>query len=225
MVTTSQTAPAAGTGAAPARSPGRRIRARRSRSGRTAPPAPSYEPMSVRGPPCIVLGLAVVILLGGVAAAALSSSANPTFTIRHVTLADGTTVHLVPAVDKLHAIVDNGEPPYGHHRVPGHPPRSRRSTASSTPTGTPPSSTARSPHESARPAPGRRGLPADADRGRLEGDLPGAGSPGRGGRHRGPGHPGQQRRLLLGAGVVVSPTTATGSTPYSVEVFETPDGN
>ena len=26
-------------------------------------------------------------------------------------------------------------------------------------------------------------------------------------------------------GVVVSPTTPTGSTPYSIEVFETPDGN
>ena len=26
-------------------------------------------------------------------------------------------------------------------------------------------------------------------------------------------------------GVVVSPTTPTGSTPYSIEVFQTPDGN
>jgi len=76
-----------------------------------AAPAPSDEPMSVKGPALIVLGLAVVILLGGVAAAALSSSSNPTFSIRQVTLDDGTTVHLVPATRKLHAIVNNSEPP------------------------------------------------------------------------------------------------------------------
>ncbi len=49
-----------------------------------------YEPMSVRGPALVVLGLAVVILLGGVVASAISSGSDPTFTIRHVTLSDGT---------------------------------------------------------------------------------------------------------------------------------------
>src|SRR5665213_383290 len=60
-------------------------------------PSPSYEPMSIRAGPLIDIGLAVVILLGGVAAAAFSSRTNPTFTIRHVTLDDGTTVNLVPS--------------------------------------------------------------------------------------------------------------------------------
>ena len=79
--------------------------------------------MSVKGPALIVLGLAVVILLGGVAAAALTTSTNPTFRIQHVTLSDGTTVNLVPATSALHRIVSNGEPPADIIGNLGRPPR------------------------------------------------------------------------------------------------------
>ena len=44
-----------------------------------------YEPMSIRGPAFIVLGLAVVILIGGVVASAISSGSDPTFVLRKVT--------------------------------------------------------------------------------------------------------------------------------------------
>ena len=37
-----------------------------------------FEPMSVKGPALIVLGLAVFILIGGVVASALDSSSGPT---------------------------------------------------------------------------------------------------------------------------------------------------
>ena len=67
--------------------------------------------MSVRGPALIVLGLAVVILLGGVVASALTSGSNPTFAIQHVTLSDGTTVDLAPATTGSARIAANGEPP------------------------------------------------------------------------------------------------------------------
>ena len=77
----------------------------------TTPTGRGYEPMSVRGPALIVLGLAVVLLLGGVVGSALTSGSSPTFTVRHVTLADGTTVAVAPAAGKLHAIVSNSEPP------------------------------------------------------------------------------------------------------------------
>jgi hypothetical protein len=78
----------------------------------TTPVGRGYEPMSVRGPALIVLGLAVFILIGGVVASALSSSSsNATYTLRQITLPDGTKVAMVPASVKFHSIVANGEPP------------------------------------------------------------------------------------------------------------------
>ena len=188
-------------------------------------PVPSYEPMSVRGPALLVLGLAVVILLGGVAAAALSSSSNPTFSIRQVTLDDGTTVHLVPATVKLHAIVDNSEPPadiIGNLGIPQESTatgvvNSDRHTAQFDRTVKLGSQLAQTQVIEAY----RRMLQAVAWKIIYEGPAP-------------QGVPGATEILAkLGSsdgfywevGVVVSPTTPAGATHYSVEVLETPDGN
>ena len=186
---------------------------------------PSYEPMSIKGPALIVLGLAVVILLGGVAAAALSSRSNPTFSIRQVTLDDGTTVHLVPATVKLHDIVDNSEPPADIIGQLGIPQESMvtgilnsdRHTAQF-------DRTVRLTSQLAQPQVTeayRRMLHAVAWKIIYEGPAP-------------QGVPGATEILAkLGSsdgfywevGVVVSPTTPAGATHYSVEVLQTPDGN
>jgi hypothetical protein len=188
-------------------------------------PTPSYEPMSVKGPALIVLGLAVAILLGGVAAAALSSSSNPTFSIRQVTLDDGSTVHLVPATVKLHAIVNNSEPPadiIGNLGIPQESTvvgvvNSDRHTAQF-------DRTIKLSSQLAQPQVSevyRRMLHAVAWKIVYQGPAP-------------QGVPGATEVLAkLGSsdgfywevGVVVSPTTPAGSTHYSVEVLQTADGN
>ena len=187
-------------------------------------PAPSYEPMSVKGPALIVLGLAVVILLGGVAGAALSSSSNPTFTIRQVTLSDGTSVALVPATETLHAIVNNGEPPddiIGNLGIP------RESTV----TGVIDSDqhaaqfdrTVKLTSQLAQPQvieAYRRMVGATGWKVIFQGSAPqAAGATELLATH------GSGDGFYWEIGVVVSPTTAAGATPYSVEIFETPDGN
>jgi hypothetical protein len=188
-------------------------------------PGPSYEPMSIKAPALIVLGLAVVILLGGVAAAALTSSTNPTFTIRHVTLADGTTVALVPAADALHAIVNNGEPPDDiignlgiarESKVTGVI-NSDQHTAQFDRTVKLTSQLAQSQVAEAY----RRMLAAAGWKVIFQGAAPQAavGSTEVLATH------GSGDGFYWETGVVVSPTTAAGATPYSVEIFETPDGN
>lgn len=187
--------------------------------------APSYEPMSVKGPALIVLGLAVVILLGGVAAAALSSSSNPTFSIRQVTLDDGTTVHLVPAAVKLHDIVNNSEPPAD---IIGNLGILQESTVNGVVNSDRHAAqfdrTVRLSSQLAQPQvveAYRRMLRAVAWKIIYEGPAP-------------QGVPGATEVLAkLGSGdgfywevgVVVSPTLPSGTTRYSVEILETPDGN
>lgn len=184
-----------------------------------------YEPMSVRGPALIVLGLAVFLLIGGVVASAISSGSNPTFSIRHVTLADGTTVALAPAATKLHALVSNDEPPadiIGNLGVP----------KESTVTGV-----------------------VDADQHAAQFDrtaslrsqlaqeqvvdvytrllravgwqviYTGSAPQGVAGTTELLAKRGSGDGFYWEIGVVVSPTTPAGVTPYSIEVFETPDGN
>src|SRR5665213_356609 len=188
-------------------------------------PSPSYEPMSIKGPALIVLGLAVVILLGGVAAAAFSSRTNPTFTIRHVTLDDGTTVNLVPAVDKLHAIVNNSEPPsdiIGNLGIP------RESTVHAVVNSDQHAAqfdrtvdlTSRLAQPQVIEA-YRRMLATAGWKVIYQGLAP----QGVAGATEVLATRGSSDGFYWETGVVVSPTTPLGSTPYSVEVFETPDGN
>jgi len=184
-----------------------------------------YEAMSVRGPALIVLGLAAFLLIGGVVASALSSGSDPSFTIRHVTLADGTTVDLAPAASKLHAIVSNDEPPadiIGNLGVPVESTvtgivDSDQHTAQFDRTAQLHSQLAQSQvvetYTSLLKAVGWQVI--------YSGPAP-QGTPGStevlAKRGSGDG-------FYWETGVVVSPTTPAGTTPYSVEVYETPDGN
>ncbi len=218
MTTTSDTRPSDG----PPPAPGSHG------SATTAAPEPDgrgYEPMSVRGPALIVLGLAAFLLIGGVAASAISSGSNPTFTIRHVTLADGTTVALAPASSKLRAIISNDEPPadvIGNLGVP----------KESVVTGVRNSDqhTAQFDRTVALHSQLAQGQVTEAYAKLLK-------AVGWQVIYNGPapqGVPGSSEVLAKRGsgdgfywetGVVVSPTTPSGTTPYSVEVLETPDGN
>jgi hypothetical protein len=184
-----------------------------------------YEPMSVRGPALIVLGLAVFLLIGGVVASAISSGSNPSFTVRHVTLADGTTVALAPATSKLHTLLSNDEPPadiIGNLGVPKESVltsvvNSDQHAAQFDRTAELRSTLAQSQVIEAYdhllravgwqviysgPAP--QGVPGATELLAKRGSGDG---------------------FYWETGVVVSPTTPAGVTPYSVEVLETPDGN
>jgi hypothetical protein len=70
-----------------------------------------FQPVSARGPALIVLGIAIFIVVLGVVGSALSSGGNPTFKIHSVTIPDGTAVALTPATTAMKAVVSAGQPP------------------------------------------------------------------------------------------------------------------
>ena len=70
-----------------------------------------YQPMSLRGPAFVVLGIAVLIVVAGIAASALASGSDPTLSIRRITIPGGTVVALTPATSAMKPIVSAGEPP------------------------------------------------------------------------------------------------------------------
>ncbi|MGD0882807.1 MAG: hypothetical protein ABSB09_14670 [Acidimicrobiales bacterium] len=186
---------------------------------------PVYEPMSLRVPVLIVLGLAVVILVGGVVASAVSSGSNPVFTLRQVTLSDGTVVALSPAAVKMKAIESNDEPPadiLGNLGVP---------TASSA------TGVVNSDQNAAQ-----FDRTVDFDSPLAPTQVIGAytlmlkdvgwkilysgpASQSAVGTNEVLAQKGSGDGFYWETGVVVSPATSAGTTPYSVEVYETPDGN
>ena len=185
----------------------------------------AYEPMSVRGPALIVLGLAVFLLIGGVAASAFTSVSNPSFTIRKVTLADGTVVALAPATRKLQSIVNNGQPPAD---IIGNLGVLKRSTVG----------TAVNSDQHVAQFNRTVTLTSLLAQGQvIEAYTKMFRAVGWQIIYSGPapqGTPGSTEVLAKRGsgggfywetGVVVSPTTPTGSTPYSLQLFETPDGN
>ncbi len=184
-----------------------------------------YEPMSVRGPALIVLGLAAFLLIGGVVASAVSSGSDPTFTLRQVTLADGSTVALAPAATKLHAIVNNDEPPadiIGNLGVP----------KESVVTGVLDSDQHAAQFDRTAQLHSQLAQAQVVDAyGRLlravgwQVIYDGAAPQGVPGATEVLAKRGSGDGFYWETGVVVSPTTPAGSTPYSVEVLETPDGN
>lgn len=70
-----------------------------------------YQHMSLRGPAFIVLGIAIVIVALGVVGSIFGTGSAPAPKIRTITIPDGTVVELTPATQALKSIVSAGQPP------------------------------------------------------------------------------------------------------------------
>ncbi len=71
-----------------------------------------YQPVSPRGPALIVLGIAVFIVVIGLVASAISTGGGSTTPVDStVTVAGGTVVHLTPANQAMKSISSSGQPP------------------------------------------------------------------------------------------------------------------
>jgi hypothetical protein len=190
-----------------------------------APQTRGYEPMSVRTPALIVLGLAVVILLGGVVGGILTGGSTPTFHVPQVTLTDGTHIAVSPATDRLRAIEANGEPPADilgnlgvltNSKVDG----TVNSDQNAAQFDRTVDLTSRLSQDQVAEA-YQRVLKASGWNVIFQGPAP----QGAAGTTEVLARRGSGDGFYWEVGVVVSPTAPTGSTPYSIEVFETPDGN
>jgi hypothetical protein len=179
--------------------------------------------VSAKGPALVVLGLAVLIVLVGTIGSALESGGAPVLTVHQVRLPDGSVVHLTPATTALRSIVSAGQPPadiLGNLAVPAG------------------SRVVRTLNISQNASQYDESVDFSTDLSSQDvlsvfhvllpkqgWSLSYTGS--------GAGHQAQQTEVLAKhasgdgyyweAGVVVSPTTPAGITPYSVEVFEIPD--
>ena len=74
---------------------------------------PAYEPvsrMSLKSPAVIVVAIALVILIGGITASALATGGSTTLKLKSVTLTDGTVVDLEPGLQALKRVESDGEP-------------------------------------------------------------------------------------------------------------------
>jgi uncharacterized membrane protein YgcG len=183
----------------------------------------TYQAVSGRGPALVILGIAVFILLAGVLASALVTGSSPTESLHSVTIPGGTVVPLTPATSALHSIVSSGQPPadiLGNLAVPAG--SSVRSTLNSDQdsgqfdrTVSFTSGTLAPPQlvdafHNLLPKLGWQVIYVGA------GTRSGSGTEVLAKRGSGDG-------FYWEVGVVVSPTTAAGITPYSVELFQLPD--
>jgi hypothetical protein len=184
-----------------------------------------FQPMSLRGPALVVLGIAVFILVAGVLASAFASGADPTLSIHHIAIPDGTTVQLTPATTAMQSIVSAGEPPadiLGNMAVPAH------STVTRT------VNTDQGASQFDRTVYFQTHLSSDQVVDLYHALLPRLGwkllYSGGGLQRSGPGtgvlaNKGSGDSFYWEVGVVVSPTTSAGTTSFSVELFELPDDN
>ena len=180
-------------------------------------------PVSAKGPALIVLGLALFIVVLGIVGSAMFSGNAPTVTVRSVTLANGTVVHLTPATTAMRSIISAGQPPadvLGNLAVPTGSRVVRTLNIDQNA-----SQFDRTVYFTSELSSGEI---VDAYRAllpKLGWSTTYVGS--------GASRQAQQNEVLAKhgsgdgyyweVGVVVSPTTSTGLTPYSVELFEIPD--
>jgi len=184
-----------------------------------------YEHMSLRAPALAVLGIAVLIVVVGVVASVLTSSSGTTLSIHQITIPGGATVPLTPAATALKSIVDAGQPPadiIGNLAVPS------GSTVVRT------LNVDQGAGQYDRTVVLRTGLSSDE-----VGDLYRTLLPRLGWKVTDRGSPatgtatgtvilfkrGSSDSYYWEVGATVSPTTSTGSTTFSLEVFELPDDN
>ncbi len=182
----------------------------------------SFQQMSIRGPALIVLGIAVIIVIAGVVASAVDSGSSPTLTIHAVTVSDGTVVQLAPAATAMKSIVSAGEPPadiLGNTVVP----------SGSTVTHT--LNTDQNQSQFDRTVYFQTGLSSNQVVDAYHRVLPRLGWDllYKGGASQQAGatevlaKKGSGDGFYWEVGVVVSPTTSAGTTPFSVELYELPD--
>jgi hypothetical protein len=184
-----------------------------------------YEHMSLRGPALIVLGIAVFIVIAGVVASALDSGSSPTLTLKSVTIPDGTVVHLTPATVAMKKIISAGEPPadiLGNLAVPTDSTFSHYINSDQDET------------QFDRTVSFHTGLASQQVVDVYRTLFPKLGwkviYAGSGAERDSNGtevlaKKGSGDGFYWEAGVVVDPTTSSGSTPYSIELFELPDDN
>jgi hypothetical protein len=184
---------------------------------------PSLRRPVVRGPALIVLGIALLIVVVGLVGAAVSSGKAPVTSVHQVTLADGTTVSLTPATTALHSLVGEGDPPadiLGNLAVPSGSRVTQTINAD------------QSAGQFDRTVAFTTAQAGDQVVDTYKALLPKQGwdvlYAGAGIRN---GRSGTEVLAKRGSsdgyqwevGIVVSPATATGTTPFSVEVFELSD--
>ncbi len=186
-------------------------------------PGVRATPVSAKGPALIVLGLALFIVVVGIVGSTVFSGNAPTVTVRSVTLANGTVVHLSPATTAMRSIISAGQPPadvLGNLAVPTDSKVVRTLNIDQNA-----SQFDRTVYLTSELSSGEV---VDAYRAllpKLGWSTTYVGS--------GASRQSQQNEVLAKhgsgdgyyweVGVVVSPTTSTGLTPYSVELFEIPD--
>jgi hypothetical protein len=187
------------------------------------PAARAFQPVSPRGPALIVLGVAVLIVVVGAVGSAIASGGAPDLPIRTVAIPGGTVVSLTRATQAMHSIVSAGEPPadiIGALAVPTDSPVTGHV------------STDQRVSQFDRTVMFRSGLSSDQVVDVYRTLLPKLGWKviyvGSGASRVANGtevlaKKGSGDSFYWEVGVVVSPTTAAGSTPFSLEVFELPD--
>jgi hypothetical protein len=179
------------------------------------PAAPSFQPVSARGPALLVLGIAVLIVVAGAVGSAIASGSSPTLAVHRVAL--------TPATQALHSIVGAGEPPadiLGVLAVPTDSPVTGHTSAD------------QGVSQYDRTVHFRSGLTSDQLVDVYRTLLPklgwkvtyvGSGATHLAGSTDVLAKKGSGDSFYWEVGVVVSPTTSAGSTPFSLEVLELPD--
>jgi hypothetical protein len=180
----------------------------------------AYQPMSTRGPALIVLGIAIFIVVLGIVGSILASRGSSTRLPSTVTV-DGSAVRLTPAATAMKSIVSGGQPPsdiIGNLVVPAGSPVVRTLNIDQGVT------------QFDRTVYFTTQLSTDQVISLYRSVLPGLGwtVTYHGPQTNGPGTELLAKRgsgdgFYWEAGVVASPTTSAGTTPFSVEVLEMSD--
>ncbi len=184
---------------------------------------PLFQPASARGPALIVLGIAVFIVVVGVVGSALTSDSTAIPSVRSVSTPGGTVVQLTPGLQALRPIVTAGDPPadiIGALSVPTDSPATGHTNID------------QGVGQFDRAVQFRSGLSSDQVVDVYRTLLPELGWKviyvGSGASRLANGTEVLAKKASSDSfywevGVVVSPTTSAGSTPFSLEVFELPD--
>jgi hypothetical protein len=184
----------------------------------------TFQPMSVRGPALVVLGIAVFIVVVGTVASALDSGNTPTVSVRSVRVAGGT-VHLTPATTAMKSIVSAGQPPadiLGNMAVPAGSRVVRTLNIDQNANQFDRTVYFTSELSSAEVVDTYRAL---LPRLGWQVIYKGSGAAQNAQDTEVLGKRGSGDGYYWEVGTVVSPTTSAGITPFSVELFELPDDN